>query len=77
LQTPGYVLIGELPDPTELLLQRLEAMQAAVAARQDLQPEQKRQATRVLEKLKHFLRGLPPGVAVEVGSAFFRGIFGG
>jgi hypothetical protein len=77
LETPGYVLIGELPDPGELLVQRLEAMQAAIDIRQDLRPEQKERARRALEEFKHFLRGLPPGVAVEVGSAFFRGIFGG
>ena len=77
LETSGYELIGELPNPGERLMLSLEAAEAAIDARQDLGPEQKEVARRALEELKHFLRGLPPGVAVEVGSTFFRGMFGG
>jgi hypothetical protein len=55
----------------------LDAIEAAISAREDLRPEQKSQATRALEELKLFLRGLPPGIAVEVGAAFLRGFYGG
>lgn len=76
LESKGYEIIGELPDPGELLLLRLDAIQAAIEARQDLRPEEKEHATRALEELKHFLRGLPAGIVVEVASTFFRGMFG-
>jgi hypothetical protein len=62
-----------VPDPGELLLLRLDAIQAAIEARQDLRPEEKEHATRALKELKHFLRCLPPGIVVEVASTFFRG----
>jgi hypothetical protein len=77
LEPEGYELIGELPDPVKRLMLSLEAAEATIEARQDLRPEQKEAARKALEELKHFLRGLPPGVAVEVGAAFFRGVFGG
>jgi hypothetical protein len=77
LESKGYELLGELPDPAERLLLSLQAMEAAIDARQDLRPEQKELATKALEELKEFLRGLPPGIAVEVGSAVFRSSFFG
>jgi len=77
LESQGYELIGELPDPAKLLMLRLDAVQEAINARSDLPPEQKESATRALGELKHFLRGLPPGIVVEVASTFFRGMIGG
>ena len=55
---------------------RLDTIQVAIDARPDLPPKQKERASRALEELKHFIRGLPPGIVVEVASAFFREMFG-
>lgn len=77
LTTRGLLEIGRLPDPAERLLGSLDALTEAIDARQDLDPEQKRLAKRAAEELRAFLRGVPPGVAVEVGSAFVRGVWGG
>jgi len=71
----GLMEIGRLPNPGERMLQSLDAIEAAIDVRDDLSSDQKRAASQALEELKHFLRGLPPGVAVEVGSSFIRGLF--
>jgi hypothetical protein len=77
LTTSGLLEIGPLPDPAERLLHSLDALAAAIDERHDLEPQQKQLAKRAAAELKTFVRGVPPGVAVEVGSAFFRGIWGG
>lgn len=73
----GKVGIEELPDPRERLIESLDAIAAALASSKALTPDQKRSGTRTAQELKHFLRGLPPGAAVEVGSTFMRGMFEG
>lgn len=77
LRGPGLMEIGELPDPGKRMMQSLDAIETAISGLENVSPEGKREARRALEELKHFLRGLPPGVAVEVGSAFARGVLGG
>ncbi len=76
LTTRGLLEIGRLPDPAERLLHSLDALAAAIDERRDLEPEQKRLAKQAAAELKTFVRGVPPGVAVEVGSAFVRGLWG-
>ena len=52
----------------------MEAVTDALERGDDLPAGQKEVAKRAAEELKHFIRGLPPGIAVEVGSAVLRAI---
>lgn len=69
LSERGLREIGELPDPAAELVNRLMEMAQAIEE-QDLPPRQKTVAKQALDELIHFLRGLPPGVAVEIGGRF-------
>ena len=75
LSETGLQVIEELADPRAELLARLDNISEAIRtlSDEDAPPEQKRLAERALGELKHFLRGLPPGVATEVG---FRALGG-
>lgn len=68
LTSKGMREIGDLPDPAEDLARRLVEAARAIDERDDVPEEQKTLAKRALGELAHFFRGLPPGVAVEVGS---------
>lgn len=71
----GLPAIEELPDPHAELLARLDSISEAIRALDDEEapPEQRRLAERALDEVKHFLRGLPPGVATELGSRALGG----
>jgi len=75
LSERGYQAIEALPDPQAQTLQLLDDIAEATRTLndQDAPPEQKRVAERALNELKHFMRGLPPSVATEVGSRIFGG----
>lgn len=68
-------LIEELADPRAELLARLDNISEAIRtlSDEDAPPEQKKLAEKALGELKHFLRGLPPGAATELG---FRALGG-
>jgi hypothetical protein len=67
LTEKGLRAIGELPEPQDELLRRLDSIEKAI---QDLgdsaSPEERKKAAQAVEELKHFIRGLPPGAAVEL-----------
>ena len=71
----GLQLIEELPDPQAEMLDLLDDIAEAIRTLGDAEapPEQKRLAERAVDELKHFLRGLPPEVATELGSRIFGG----
>lgn len=69
----GLRAIQELPDPNDALIQRLDAIAEAVRELHNVPDEEKKPAIDAVEELKTFARGLPPGLAIELG----KGIFGG
>ncbi len=71
----GMQAIEELPDPHAEMLALLDNIAAAIRTLNDEEapPEQRRLAERALDEVKHFLRGLPPGVATELGSRALGG----
>lgn len=73
LISEGMREIGELPDPAEDLARRLVEAARAIDERDDMPDGQKTVAKRALEELAHFVRGLPPGAAVEIGSRLAGG----
>lgn len=73
LTSEGMREIGELPDPAEDLARRLVEAARIIDERDDVPDGQKTLAKRALEELAHFVRGVPPGVAVEVGSRLAGG----
>jgi len=75
LSEKGYQAIEALPDPQTRTLELLDGIAEAIRTLNDQEapPEQKRVAERALNELKHFLRGLPPGAATEIGSRIFGG----
>lgn len=77
LTQEGLEAIRSLPDPREDLLRRLDAIAEAIEGLQDVGPEEKRPAVDAVEELKTFVRGLPPGIAVEAGSRMLGSLLGG
>lgn len=73
LTSEGMREVGELPDPAEELASRLVEAARAIEGRDDVPDGQKTVAKRALEELAHFVRGLPPGAAVEFGSRLAGG----
>jgi hypothetical protein len=73
----GLEAIRSLPDPREDLLRRLDAIAGAIEGLQDVGPEEKRPALDAVEEIKTFVRGLPPGIAVEAGSRLLGSLLGG
>lgn len=73
LSKSGLQAIEELPDPQVQTMQLLDDIAAAIRTLNDAEapPEQKRVAERAINELKHFIRGLPPGVATELGARIF------
>ncbi len=73
LTSEGMREVGELPDPAEDLARRLAEAARALEKRDDVPDEQKTVGRRALDELAHFVRGLPPGAAVEFGSRLAGG----
>lgn len=73
LSERGLQAIEELPDPQAQTLALLDNIAVAIRTLDDEEapPEQKRVAERAVNELRHFIRGLPPGVAVELGARLF------
>ena len=73
LSERGLQVIEEMPDPQAETMKLLDDIAQAIRTLDDEEapPEQKKVAERAISELKHFLRGLPPGVATEVGSRIF------
>ena len=57
------------------LIEMLDEIAGAIKTLNDADapPEQRRVAERAIDELKHFIRGLPPGVATELGFRIFGG----
>ena len=62
----GLTAIGVLPDPQKTLFEKLDAIEGAVNDLQDVSPDEKKSAIDAVEKLKNFVRTLPPESAVEL-----------
>ena len=73
LTEKGLQAIQELPNPHDALMHRLDAIAEAVRELHNVPDEEKKPAIEAVEELKTFARGLPPGLAIELG----KGIFGG
>lgn len=71
----GRIEIGELPDPQAEMTALLDNLAEAIRTLNDEEapPEQKKVAERAVNELKHFLRGLPSGVATELGFRILGG----
>ncbi len=71
----GRIEIGDLPDPRAEMTALLDNLAEAIRTLNDEEapPEQKKVAERAVNELKQFLRGLPPGVATELGVRLFAG----
>jgi len=69
LETEGYELIGELPDPQERLALVLEAAIRAVQRDEDLSPQEKKRRIDLFEEVKFVVRTL----GVEAAKAVLRG----
>lgn len=71
----GMQVIEELPDPQAQTMALLDDIADAIRTLNDAEapPEQKRVAERAINELKHFIRGLPPGIANELGFRIFGG----
>ena len=66
----GLTAVRKLPDPQEDVLERLDAIADAIRSLQGVSNEEKKTAINAVEELKHFARGLPPGIVVELGTRF-------
>lgn len=77
LTKQGLEAVRSLPDPREDLLRRLDAIAEAIQGLQDVESEDKKPALDAVEEIKTFVRGLPPGIAVEVGSKLLGSLHGG
>ena len=73
LSPEGTREVGEMPDPAEDLARRLDEAARATEEREDVPDAQKTVARRVLKDLGYFVRGPPPGAAVEFGSRLTGG----
>ena len=73
LTREGLRAIQELSDPNDQITQRLDAIAEAIRCLQSVPDEEKRPAISAVEELKHFFRGLPPGLTIELGKTMFGG----
>ena len=73
LSERGLQAIEVLPDPQAQTLAMLDSIAVAIRALNDEEApaEQKRVAERALNELRHFIPGLPPGVAIELDTRLF------
>lgn len=72
LRTSGKQLLGELPDPTEAVLERIDAIEAAIYEVEGVSEEERRKGIDAAEELKHFARALPPGFVLQVFGNLFQ-----
>lgn len=72
LHSSGQQLLGELPDPTEAVIERLDDIETAIYELEGVSEEERKKGIDAAEEMKHFARALPPGFALQVFGNLFQ-----